>query len=272
METLSPSGAASIDPRRIISLAHPLSSAMPIPGHASFSYEVVSPHRDGVGIPGADPRISDATDRVTIGLHTGTHIDSLTHVAYDGLTHDGTDVRAQGAETSEGIETAGGNSLRPIISRGLLLDFTKLLDVPVIPDDFVIDAPALEACASAAGVKVEPGDTVLIRTGWDTLWSDPDRYLRPASPGPNLSGAGWLIDRNVVATGSDTMVYELMGAGSRPMDVHADLLVRGGIFLLENLDLRAISEVNGGAFTFIAVPLRLDRATGSPIQPVAVIP
>jgi kynurenine formamidase len=53
--------------------------------------------------------------------------------------------------------------------------------------------------------------------------------------------------------------------------VHAHLLVETGIHILEVLDLEALASDRVHEFLFVAVPLRIVGATGSPIRPLAVV-
>ncbi len=53
------------------------------------------------------------------------------------------------------------------------------------------------------GVTIEPGDAVLVHTGWDSVWDDPARYL---SDMPYLSRelVYWLIEQKIGILGCDT--------------------------------------------------------------------
>jgi kynurenine formamidase len=56
----------------------------------------------------------------------------------------------------------------------------------------------------------------------------------------------------------------------RPFQVHQLLLVRHGIYNLENLDLEELAREKIYEFAFIFAPLRFKGATGSPGNPIAV--
>ena len=60
------------------------------------------------------------------------------------------------------------------------------------------------------------------------------------------------------------------GAHEHGLPVHLHLLVRHGIYNLENLDLEALARDKVREFAFIFAPLRLKGATGSPGNPIAV--
>ena len=56
----------------------------------------------------------------------------------------------------------------------------------------------------------------------------------------------------------------------RPFEVHQLLLVRNGVYNLENLDLEELARDQVYEFAFVFAPLRLKGATGSPRNPIAV--
>jgi len=256
---------------KIIELAQPYGpGVLHMPVHPPFSYELAIPHeRDSEG---RAMGTSGAVDRICAGLHVGTHIDSLSHVGSDGLLCDGTELFAPGVqETQNGVKMRSGRSLRPIVAPGALLDLASHLDCEVLEDNHTITAEELLACAEASEVTIEPGMVILIRTGFDLLWDrDPERFLEPEFPGPGVEAARLLRDRKVIATGSDTPTYEQFPVdGSMP--VHVELIVRGGIFIIECLRLYELAQQNISRFQFVALPLNLESATGSPISPVAIV-
>ncbi len=257
----------------VIQLGQPLGLGTPrSPIHPPFMYSLTSRHGDGAPAPDRNVGISGASDAFAMGVHIGTHIDSLTHCSVDGRLFDGTDVFAPGAQDeARGIRTTTGEPMRPIVAPGVLLDFPALVGRPRVSGDYAITPEEIERAEHAQGVRIEAGDVALLRTGWDTLWEDPPRYLAPPLPGPNGNAARLLAGRGVVATGSDTMPYE-QAPGETLLEVHAELLVRAGIFIMECLNLVELAARRAYRFQFIALPLRITGATGSPINPVAILP
>ena len=96
-----------------------------------------------------------------------------------------------------------------------------------LPKGSPIDAAELEAICAAEGVTVGPGDVVVIRTGYMGLWPDAEAMAAHKTPGPDISAARWLLERGVVATGTDTETYEVQPApdpgpdGQPPAGPHA---------------------------------------------------
>ena len=84
--------------------------------------------------------------------------------------------------------------------------------------------------------------------------------------------ARWLCERKIVLVGSDTWATEVIPSEdrNRPFEVHQLLLVRHGIYNLENLDLELLAQEKVYEFAFVFAPLRLKGATGSPGNPIAV--
>ena len=55
------------------------------------------------------------------------------------------------------------------------------------------------------------------------------------------------------------------------MPVHVHLLVESGIHIIENLNLEELARAAAYEFLFIALPLKMQGATGSPIRPIALV-
>jgi kynurenine formamidase len=127
---------------------------------------------------------------------------------------------------------------------------------------------------AAQGVEVRPWDVVVIRTGYMSLWPDVERMTAHKTPGPDISAARWLLERGVVATGTDTETYEVQPAdpapAGNPQPVHTLLLIENGVYLMEGLDLEELARRRVYEFLFVALPLKIRGATGSMVDPVAI--
>ncbi len=240
---------------------------MPVsPNHPNFEMSLIRRHGDMVRADGG----SAANELIVTGGHVGTHIDALCHVSHNGLLHGGID--AASVTSNHGFSDLGADKIEPIVCRGVMLDIAALKDVPVLPAGYEVTSANLKAAASLANVEVRPGDAVLIRTGWSHHWDTPDTFCgqRGGAPGPGVDAADWLIEAGVRVTGAETIAYEVIapGDGHAVLPVHRRLLVDSGIYIIEVLDLRLL-DVN--EFLFVAVPLKIVGATGSPIRPLALI-
>jgi kynurenine formamidase len=158
----------------------------------------------------------------------------------------------------------------------VLLDAAGHRGVECLPAGSPVDATELEAICRKQGVTVEPWDVVVIRTGYMGLWPDAERMAAHRTPGPDISAARWLIEHGIVATGTDTETYEVQPAPDprptgNPQPVHTLLLIENGIYLMESLDLEALARDQVHEFLFVALPLKIRGATGSMVDPVAVV-
>jgi kynurenine formamidase len=88
-------------------------------------------------------------------------------------------------------------------------------------------------------------------------------------PGPALASAQWLSARGIFAAGSDTVAFEKVPDAGMPVHVH--LLVERGIHIIECLNLEELAAAGAAEFLFVALPLKLEGATASPIRPIAVL-
>jgi kynurenine formamidase len=258
----------------VIQLGHALRPGQTRNGTAPpYSHAMTNGFGEPIGaVPGQSPDIQGVSDMISLGCHTGTHMDSLAHVSYNGLLFDGTKTSDPGVEDYfRGVvmkDTA--ENFRPIVTRGILLDFARYLGVDRVPGDYIITPAELATCAASQDVTICSGDAVLFRMGYDSVYRNPDEFLRMPIPGPDPDTARELVRAGVVATGSDTMPYEA-APGAEPMQVHAELIPKAGVFIFEMLDLRELSQQDAREFLFVALPLRIEGGTGSPINPVALV-
>ena len=252
---------------RVVDLAHEMRRGMPVsPNHPRFEMSLLRRHGDMVRADGG----SAANELIVTGGHVGTHIDALCHVSQDGLLHGG--VPAASVTSNHGFSQFGADAIEPILCRGVMLDVAAVHGAPVLPGGYEVTAADLEAAQASAGVEVSPGDAVLIRTGWAHHWHDPEVFggQRSGAPGPGVEAADWLVEAGVRATGAETIAYEVIppGAGHATLPVHRRLLVDAGINIIEVLDLRRLDVCE---FLFVAAPLKIVGATGSPLRPLAVV-
>jgi len=258
----------------MIQLAHQLGPALPQrPGSPGFEYRLSDPHdKNGPRLDRQMPGSTSAADQMTVHIHTGTHIDSLAHIALDGRLADGSEVFTPGAQDEwNGIRMQAAETMTPIAGRAVLLDFAEHLNVSHAPGDYVITAGELERAAERQGVTFGPGDVVFLRTGRDTLAADPDAFYAAPFPGIDTTAAQRLAHAGIAATGSDTFAFEASQLDVA-LEPHVELIVRAGIFILEGLDLRELAARKCREFVVVIAPLRIAGATGSPVNPLAFIP
>jgi len=268
---------------RMYSLAATRYPGMPLfPGHPPFQ---VLNYRTppGIRVTGAQPwgPINDAglgymAEYVMATSHSGAHVDALAHMTVGDDSHWYGGGAVAEHLTDFGPTWGDAAKLPPFFTRGVLLDVAGHRGVECLPKGEPVGADELDAICEAQGVTVGTWDVVLIRTGYMSLWPDAERMAAHKTPGPDLSAARWLLERGVVATGSDTETYEVQpapdpGTPANPQPVHTLLLIEHGVHLMESLDLEALARDRVHEFLFVALPLKIRGATGSMIDPLAVV-
>jgi kynurenine formamidase len=244
--------------QKIYDLGQPYYVGMPHhPAHPPFLRSLNKLHGESVLANGA----SSSSETITFGGHVGTHIDALSHFSCDGKMHGGIE---PSQSYGGGVTNYGVDEIAPIFRPGVLFDIPKLIGVDVLPADFVVTPEHLNAC----GVNPAEGGIALIRTGWARYWSDAKQFINGVhGPGPLVEAACWLSDRKIFAAGSDTVAFEKVPS---KMEVHVHLLVEKGIHIIECLNLEELARDGVKEFQFIALPLKIQGGTGSPIRPAAL--
>ena len=273
---LTPARAAAaarlIRTGKVYSLGRVYEHGMPMFGKRHFSLTI--PGRPTGGPDGTTRGVyNDELFSGEIG-QIGTQLDGLGHV---GVRMGRDDYFYNGHRLSEfgdsyGLKKLGIEKVGVFFTRGVLIDVAAFRGVPRMFAGDVITVKDLEGALKAQKLEVGEGDVVLLRTGHGKLWmKDNDAYNR-GEPGLGMAAAKWLCDKKIVLVGSDTWATEVVPHENkdRPFEVHQLLLVRHGIYNLENLDLEEAARDKVHEFAFIFAPLRLKGATGSPGNPIAV--
>jgi kynurenine formamidase len=268
---------------RMISLAAVRYPGMPLfPGHPPFQVLNYRTPR-GIRVTGAKPwgPVNEAglgymAEYVMATSHSGAHMDALAHMTVDDDMHWYGGGNADEHLTDFGPTYLDASTMPPFFTRGILLDAAGHRGVACLPKGSPVDAAELEAICAAEGVEVRSGDVVAIRTGYMSLWPDAEAMAAHKTPGPDISAARWLLERGVVATGTDTETYEVQpapdtGPTGNPQPVHTLLLIQNAIYLMESLDLESLASERLYEFLFVALPVKIRGATGSMVDPVAVV-
>jgi kynurenine formamidase len=258
---------------RVYDLEQPRFAGMPIhPTHKpGYFYALHRRHRDTYNPTTQGPR-SGASGVLTMMEHSGTHLDALCHQAHELHLFGG--IPTDAAETPAGFTRLGIETVPPLVRRGVLLDVCGHKGERILPAKYGITAEDLASCAAAQEVDVRTGDVLLVRTGYGALWrGDEQTYLDAA--GVSKSGTLWAAERAVSAVGADNMAWDVPGekdpeTGAQ-LFAHDYLLPQKGIYIIENLNLEELARDRRWLFAFVAAPLKLEGATGSPVRPLALV-
>jgi kynurenine formamidase len=210
-----------------------------------------------------------------------SHLDAVDcHIMVDGKGYNGRpmeDITATGGCPKGNILALKDG----VVTRGVLFDATRLPGKATsqgwLDPGTAVHREDLEALEKLERVKVSPGDVILLYTG---------RWKRRAAlgPWPNTMGfagyhadvAYFLKERGVSFIAGDGP-NDVQPSGLTPpiaIPLHRLALVALGVSIFDNLDFeRAVEQarrLNRYEFLFMAAPLRIDKGTGSPLNPLAV--
>jgi hypothetical protein len=207
-----------------------------------------------------------ADDTILLPTHGTTHIDALCHVWQKGKMYndfDAAEVKSRGANRC-GIE-----KLEPIVTRAI---FVNLGGSTYRNNDQAIHSEELSDAVARTGVKPEPGDALLIRTGWLQAWKN--GIAEPlVSAGLHHDCADWIITQGFAVVAADNPAVEVLPSQdpNSAIPLHIRLLRDSGIYLAELLYLEEIAACDRSSFMLTIAPLRIKGGSGSPITPVAVL-
>src|SRR5215831_4282425 len=200
----------------------------------------------------------------------GTQFDGFAHqsIEYSHYNCFKTDeIATRTGFTKLGIEKVG-----TLMTRGILIDVAGLKGIDILDDKYEITVQDLQQALQRQNVSLQPGDAVIINTGWSRLWGkDNARYMR-GNPGIGVAAAEWLATQDPMLVGADSPPVEI-NPNPDPqisLPVHQIMLVINGIHLLENLKLDELAAKRVHEFAFVMQPLKLKGATGSTVAPIAV--
>jgi len=212
---------------KAIDLTHELHNGMPIyPGDPSPSFvSYASLEKNGVNLT-----------KLTLGSHTGTHIDAPRHYIPDGI---GVDMIPPSKLVGEAYVC--DMSSRPVGSGITELDLRKSLEGKVAEDDIVI-----------------------CYTGCSELWGEESI----SSNYTYLTGnaAEYFVSKKIRAVGIDFLSVEKFRA---PDPVAHKTLLGNGIFIIESLS-RATRQFVGKRILMVCMPIKLQNGDGAPSRIIGV--
>jgi kynurenine formamidase len=249
---------------RTVSLAREI---VPQP-HLQFGYHVTFPSkRERADV------VLDRFDLVYHGFWV-THVDALCHVAWDGELYNG-------RPFAQSLTAAGATwcPIDPLLdgihSRGVLLDVAAARKEGYVTVGNPVTPRELDETAARFGVRIEPGDVVVVRSGDETFRREHPDWVPRVSPHPglHLSCLEWFREKDIAAISWDMMDERPIGYAGFGMGVHLAIPFLG-LALVDNTNperlAKACAEEGRYEFLFSATPIRLVGATGAPAHPVAV--
>jgi kynurenine formamidase len=231
----------------------------------------------GSGRGGARYPVSD--DYIVMALQASTQLDGFGHVGGDAVLYNG---------YWAGLVTATGGARRlgvhhlanGIVGRAVLLDVARHAGVEHLDAGFPIGPDELDGAAGAQGVQVGAGDIVLVHTGhlgWkSTLTTGSPEAGDRREPGISTRAIPWLHDHDVAMIATDTAACSVVPPepGDEFLTWHVAALRDLGLLVGELFDLDPLAAdcaadgVSEGLF--VAAPMPIVGASGSPLNPIVV--
>jgi kynurenine formamidase len=250
----------------VIDLSHVLNASMPLVGTRRFD---VHTKRTFMNQP---PNRRGSNEEVLISEigQVGTQFDGFAHQTIEDKVYNCfkvDEISSRGGFTKLGIEKVGS-----LITRGVMIDVAGLKGVDMLPDNYEITVQDLEQALQRQNIRLQPGDAVIIHTGWGKLWGKDNARYGKSCPGIGVRAAEWIAKQDPMLVGADNWPVEVAPNPDPQVSlpVHQIMLVVNGIYLLENMKLDDLAAKKVYEFAFIMQPLKMQGFSGSTVTPIAV--
>ncbi len=208
----------------VIELGHVLSATMPFFGTRSFNVQT----KRTVMNPQANMRGSNE-EYITGELgQIGTQFDGFAHQTIGGSLYNC--FKLDDIATRNGFLKLGVEKVGTLITRGVLIDIAGLKGVANLTDNYEITVNDIEQALTKQKLTLQPGDAVIIHTGYGKLWNKDNVRYGKSQPGIGVAAATWLAKQDPMLVGSDNGSVEV-NPNPDPkisLPVHQILLVING--------------------------------------------
>ncbi len=199
------------------------------------------PSFPGSPIPKFIPWAKIKTDGYNLELlflssHSGTHMDAPFHFVKDGL-------KIHQIDTNRFVRDA------------VILKLKKGPNQSITKKDIIQFEKKFG--------KITNDATIIIATGWYKNLTKKTYFEK--NPGLSSSAADYLSSKKINLVGIDSPSIDV--GSNKEFSVHK-ILSKNNIIIVENL--ANLEKIKSSKFKFIALPLKLKDATGSPIRAIAV--
>jgi kynurenine formamidase len=250
----------------VIELSHVLSASMPLSAGRVFDMQL---KRTAVSTASNKRNGNEELIIAEMG-QVGTQLDGFAHQTHNNVHYNC--FKTEDIETRTGFTKLGIQNVGMLMTRGVLIDVAGFKGVDMLGDAYEITVADLEGAIKRQSLAFQPGDAIIIHTGWGKLWGKDNARFGKGNPGIGIKAAEFLIAKDPMLLGADTPPVEV-NPNPDPLislPIHQIALVIYGVHLLENLKLDELAAKNVSEFAFVMQPLKLQGATGSTVAPAAV--
>ncbi len=223
-------------PFEVIDLTHVLSPITPSwSGDCGFRHELVLDYET------CPTPVKFRVQKINMHAGIGTRMDAPVHCISGG-------------------KTIGELSLTDLIAPCMVIDISKQAH-----PDYQCSVIDIQNFEQQYGTIPE-GVFVIIRTGWDRFWHQPEHYRNNLKfPSVSLNAAHLFLDRNIVGLGIDTLSPDTEASG---YPVHQAIL-GAGKYLVENV-ANADKLPPVGSFSLV-MPILTEGGTEAPIRLIGLV-
>jgi kynurenine formamidase len=223
-------------PFELIELTHPLSSSAPSwEGDCGFTHEIICDYES------CRTPVKFRVQKINMYSGIGTHMDAPAHCIPRGLTIDAID-------------------LNNLIAPCIVIDVSKEAH-----ESYLLPTEAIHVFERKYG-KIGVDSFVIIRTGWDAFWDEPEKYRNDLKfPSISQEAATLLIERKIVGLGIDTLSPDISNSD---YPVHQAIL-GAGKYLIENV-ANSNELPPQGSFS-LAMPMRIQGGTEAPTRLIGLV-
>lgn len=218
-------------PFKAIDLTHTLSPTTPTwEGDCGFQHQTILDYAD------CTTPVKFKVQKINMFAGLGTHIDAPAHCI-------------PGGKTVDQLE------LDELIAPCIVIDVSKQAHETwqLSPDD-------IRQFEREHG-QIDPGSFVIIHTGWEQYWNEPEKYRNNLQfPSISIDAAELLLVRQIAGLGIDTLSPETPDSG---YPVH-EAILGAGKYIVENV-ANSSELPHVGSFS-LALPIRTEGGTEAPMR------
>ena len=262
------SAAALVKQGKTVSLGMVTAPDTPAYGPRKFQM-IVHQLNDGSGVTMGVGNTVGNDDTVITSIGIGSQLDGLGHIGRNHVYYNNR--KSADVVAPDGLLSFGTHALPGIVTRGIVLDMTKIHGQNPIPVGTAYTEADIKRAAREQGIEIAAGDVVLLHSGFLKA-HEGKTQLPPGLPGLGVSGAHYLAEQGVAAVGADTWALEVLPS-ENPQDafpVHRVLLAKYGVYILENMTTHKLVDAGIDEFMFTLGVPRLKGAVQAIINPLAI--
>ena len=253
---------------KTISLGMVTGADTPAYGPRKFQM-IVHQLNDGSGATLGSGKTVGNDDTVITSVGIGSQLDGLGHIGRDHVYYNNR--KSVDVVAPDGLLSFGTHALPGIVTRGVVLDMTKINGQDPVPSGTVFTEADIKRAAHEQGIEIAAGDVVLFHSGFLKA-TEGQAQLSPGLPGLGVSGAHYLARLGVAAIGADTWGLEVLPSEDQTdaFPVHRILLAKYGVYILENMTTHKLVDAGIDEFMFTLGVPRLKGAVQAIINPLAI--